>query len=635
LVREIALINRRRLLLNGTALVAATMSSIAQRAHAEPAMGSQVPEEVIAWLKANALPLASVEPGSPFHDLAPLRPMLSKARVVSLGESTHGTREFFKLKHRLIEYCVSELGFTIVAFEANYGSMLAVNDYVLHGKGDIADVIAPGVGFNIYDTEEVIALIEWVRSWNLTHARKVQFHGFDMQSTPAATLHLLAYLERVAPALAATSERILAPLASQFTLFATPLRSSAVMRERILHQIKLAIDAFTAERTSWSAHTAASEWHLARQSAVMLAQFIRMIPIEDEMAGFAVRDRAMADNVAALLEANGPDAKALLWAHNGHVKRSANYDFPMGRFEAPTMGSFLHAMFGAEHVVIGFAFNRGAYRVSIDRNSNMGGRIVGPAPAGYVDAVMASTGIPLYALDLTGVSAEGPVARWMASKPRQRMLGNVLAAPEYRTDFASDPRDNWDVIVFVESTTAARGNSRSAKEESKAPRNGEPTNLALAGSSGIPNGWGTIDSGFHTADRYVLTVALTDESSPNGGKTVRMARPSSTVPWGDRALGQSFPAAPWRGKRLTFSVAMRADAPRIGTGTQILLEVFPKDEGAKSIVGLQADGPVRSPRWTRRAVAIDVADDAERIQISLVMTGDGAGFFGDLTLAAD
>src|SRR5215475_11710059 len=162
------MINRRHLLLNGTALIAVAMSGAA-RAHAEA--------EVVAWLKANALPLATVEPGSPFHDLAPLRAMLSKARVVSLGESTHGTREFFKLKHRLIEYCVAEFGFTIIAFEANYGSMLAVNDYVLHGKGDIADVIAPGVGFDIYDTEEVLALVEWVRSWNLSHARKVQFQS--------------------------------------------------------------------------------------------------------------------------------------------------------------------------------------------------------------------------------------------------------------------------------------------------------------------------------------------------------------------------------------------------------------------------------------------------------------------------
>src|SRR5262249_21690810 len=157
----------------------------------------------------------------------------------------------------------------------------------------------------------------------------------------------------------------------------------------------------------------------------------------------------------------------------------------------------------------------------------------------------------LCALDLTRVPAEGSVSRWMASKPRQRMLGNVLNAPEHMQDFAADPRDNWDVIVFVESTTAARGNPRSAKKEPEAKANGEPTNLALAGSNGIPNGWRELDSGFLTPDRYLFAaafaVALANEPSPSGGKAVRIARPPSTVAWGDRALGQSFPAAPWRG----------------------------------------------------------------------------------------
>jgi len=174
-----------------------------------------------------------------------------------------------------------------------------------------------------------------------------------------------------------------------------------------------------------------------------------------------------------------------------------------------------------------------------------------------------------------------------------------------------------------------------ANKETKGTANGEPTNLALAGNSGIPDGWGVIDRGFLTADRYIFTVALADELSPRGGKTVRIARPPSPVAWGDRALGQSFPAALWRGKRLTFSAAMRSDAPRIGTGAQIMLEVWPKGENAKSIVALQTDGPLHSPQWTRRAVAIDVPADAERIQISLVMTGDAEGLFGDLKLSAD
>ena len=87
--------------------------------------------EAIAWVRANAMPLASVEAGHGFADLEPLRHIIGDARIVSLGEATHGTREFFQLKHRLLEFCVSELGFTIFGIEASYPECLRINDYVL------------------------------------------------------------------------------------------------------------------------------------------------------------------------------------------------------------------------------------------------------------------------------------------------------------------------------------------------------------------------------------------------------------------------------------------------------------------------------------------------------------------------
>src|SRR5262249_56948927 len=95
------------------------------------AVGSKVDEAVIAWLKANALPLATAEPGRGVQDLAQLRSVIGDARVVALGEATHGTREFFTLKHRMIEYCVSQLGFTVIGIEAEHGTALSINDYVL------------------------------------------------------------------------------------------------------------------------------------------------------------------------------------------------------------------------------------------------------------------------------------------------------------------------------------------------------------------------------------------------------------------------------------------------------------------------------------------------------------------------
>src|SRR5204862_2665120 len=120
------MLNRRQMLLRGTAVAAAAVLMSTSRALGAPS--TTLEPEGVAWLKANAIPLATAAPGSDLKDLEPLRRSIGNARVVGLGEATHGTREFFQLKHRMMEYCVSQLGFTVIGFEAAYGETLAVND---------------------------------------------------------------------------------------------------------------------------------------------------------------------------------------------------------------------------------------------------------------------------------------------------------------------------------------------------------------------------------------------------------------------------------------------------------------------------------------------------------------------------
>ena len=119
--------------------------------------GPQVPREVTAWLENAALPLESTSPKSGLDDLRQLQSTIGNAHIVAMGEATHGTREFFQLKHRMLEFLVEKMGFTAFGIEANWPESLAVNDYVLNGNGDPAQALA-GLYFWTWNTEEVLDL---------------------------------------------------------------------------------------------------------------------------------------------------------------------------------------------------------------------------------------------------------------------------------------------------------------------------------------------------------------------------------------------------------------------------------------------------------------------------------------------
>ncbi len=144
--------------------------------------GGKNDEIVIDWLKKNAIPIKSVEAGNGFADLQPLKRILADARVAGLGEATHGTREFFQFKHRMVEFLVREMNFSVFAIEANYAGCLKINDYVTGGKVSRVEALQ-NLGFDVLKTEEVAALVDWLRAYNQTAPpeRKVRFYGFDMQ----------------------------------------------------------------------------------------------------------------------------------------------------------------------------------------------------------------------------------------------------------------------------------------------------------------------------------------------------------------------------------------------------------------------------------------------------------------------
>jgi hypothetical protein len=165
-----------------------------------PAEPDSLPPEAVAWVRDTAIPIRSVAAGSGFDDLRPLAKLIGEARIVALGEPTHGTREAFQMKHRLLEFLVSELGFSIFSIEASMPEAYRIDDYVLRGDGDPGALIG-GMHFWTWNTQEVLAMVEWMRRFNAGAGGKspVHFTGFDMQSLEAAAANVRGFVRRAKP----------------------------------------------------------------------------------------------------------------------------------------------------------------------------------------------------------------------------------------------------------------------------------------------------------------------------------------------------------------------------------------------------------------------------------------------------
>ena len=153
----------------------------------------------VDWIRNKAVVLETVEPGHGFADLAALKPLVGNARIVALGEPTHGSREVFQMKHRLLEYLVEELGFTDFSIEANMPEAFRVGRYVVDGDGDPRALIR-GMYFWTWSTEEVYEMVRWMRKHNLdarTRGRDaVRFTGFDVQTPDVAAEIVEAFVDR-------------------------------------------------------------------------------------------------------------------------------------------------------------------------------------------------------------------------------------------------------------------------------------------------------------------------------------------------------------------------------------------------------------------------------------------------------
>ncbi|MBZ4322847.1 erythromycin esterase family protein [Streptomyces huiliensis] len=343
---------------------------------AEPTL-TAAPDGLVRWVAGNAAHLAPIGPGEclegPFDDLEPLRGLVGDARVVALGENSHQIREFGLLRHRLLRFLVEELGFTAYAMEYGAAEGRAVDAWVRGGDGDLDGLLAPGraeggvhrLGLPV----EVRDTLRWLRRHNADAPHPVRFLGCDIPAAGGSLAPVLGpvvvYLDGVDPGalrFLEAAREISEPIAGGTVMVPAyaRLELDGATQGRLTTALSRLLGRFTdlrelhTERTGRAAYeTALSDVRAAVATDRAQRAMAEALAGAPDAAGFAARERYLADTLLEFLDRSAPGTRVVLVGHNAHIQRSEG---PLG---APTMGNLLARALGADYVPIALTGNGG------------------------------------------------------------------------------------------------------------------------------------------------------------------------------------------------------------------------------------------------------------------------------------
>ena len=364
-------------------------------------------------------------------DLAPLLSRIGDARVVLIGEATHGTSEFYRMRARISQALIEKKGFSFVAIEGDWPDAARIDHYVRHA-GYPPSTWTAFARFPVWmwRNREVRAFVDWLREHNagVGPRARVAFHGLDLYSLYNSIRSVVQYLEDVDPATARVARErygCLTPWQSDPATYGhAALTGHYGTCEREV--VGMLTDLLSKERTY--AERDGERFLDAVQNARLVANAERYYRTMyyGSRASWNLRDTHMFETLQALLAHHGADAKGIVWAHNSHVGDSAATE--MAARGEYNIGRLCRQAFGDAMYAIGFGTYRGTVAAATDWDGPMEVKRVRPGLERSYEALCHASGVPQWLLPLRR-PANDDVVHDLATPLLERAIG-VIYRPE-------------------------------------------------------------------------------------------------------------------------------------------------------------------------------------------------------------
>lgn len=409
-----------------------------------------IEQSLTAMIAAAAEPFASIETA----DLTPLLARIGDARVVLIGEASHGTSQFYRMRDRISRTLIERKGFNFVAIEGDWPDAARIDHYVRHREYRPSEWTA----FARFPTwmwrnKEVRAFVDWLRDYNadkILLQSRVAFHGLDLYSLYDSIRFVLRYLDDVDPESAKVARERYGCLTPWQSDPATYGHAALTGRYPTCEgDVAQALKDLLKKRQAYAAHDG-ERFLDAVQNARLVADAERYYRIMyyGSRASWNLRDEHMFNTLKTLLGHHGEHSKGIVWAHNSHIGDAAATE--MSARGERNIGQFCREEFGKSCFAIGFGTDHGTVAAASEWDGPMQIKDVRPSVKQSIERLCHDSATPHFMLSLRDAAhSEGLL------KPRLERAIGVIYRPE--TELASHyfeavlPRQFDEYIWFDES----------------------------------------------------------------------------------------------------------------------------------------------------------------------------------------
>ena len=355
------------------------------------------------------------------------------ARVVLLGEASHGTSEFYRARAAISRRLIDYHGFNIVAVEADWPDAATIDRFVRH-RGPREGEFRAFERFPtwMWRNVEVDAFVRWLRKHNeqRPYEQMCGFYGLDLYNLSGSMRAVIDFLEQQDPELARLAHKrygCLEPWAEEPQLYGRNALLEGFARcevgviEMLKDLLKQQVDCFAPECDEWL--DAAANARLVKNAEAYYRAMYK-----GSAESWNLRDTHMFETLNMILDAKGPDSKAIVWAHNSHIGNAAFTDMGQHREEL-NIGQLAKDRLGSEARLIGFGTHRGTVAAADDWDEPMRIKQVRASLPDSYERLSHDTGVPRFLLDLREGEL-GADAREALEQPRLERFIGVIYRPE-------------------------------------------------------------------------------------------------------------------------------------------------------------------------------------------------------------